>query len=1157
MTFETPEFRGMAGIVVLLFFLSTSLLSAQTPIEYKPGFVQTAGSEFNAASRGTGPVHIVAVMVEFQPDDNRFTTGNGTFHLDYLDSPDIIIDPLPHDRGYFEAHLEFVRNYFETVSGNVLQLSYEVLPEVVRLGNEMKEYAPLGEDNTENFRLARLYHDTWTAVREQMNPDFNGYDPDRTAFVIFHAGAGRDIELTGTTLDKTPQDIPSVYLDLDALSRLLDEPGYQGIDMGNGFRITNSSILPQTQSRPGEDITGTPFVVQLSINGILTGTIGSYLGLPDLFNTLTGASGIGRFGLMDGESFFSLGGVFPPEPSAWEKIHMGWAGPVDIDLNNPDPVMLPAAVLRQPGSIVRHRISSDEYFLVENRHRDPGNDGVQITVRTPAGEYITRTITNADSLESKIINSISRPDRLRDLLPPGVITNVSNFDWALPGGQTERDDGSTRLLNGGMLIWHIDEAVIRSEMGRNRVNANVDRRGVRVVEADGAQDIGRESLTFADYGRGSAFDFWWSGNDFTVITQTGQRIIVYENRFADNTQPDNRSNTGSPTFFEFFDFSGNVPLASFRARPAAADWFGQLELGAAARLNIPSVNRQPYYRDYPLALSLFRNGPADPLHLIIPSENGVLAIDISTVTTAAGSPVSESTSASTPASNALKAPATPTIPITTSDSNSPSTTTPVTASTPTPTTTRGSAATPVSTYTPVPTETSVSAYTPVLAASPVSTITLTSTSISTSTPVIQQFNVPWPSQPLPGRNLVITGSPDAPVQGPTRAFSYSGGIWTESWQNSDITFTAGLISSERGDTVEFDLTRNRLLIDDGSSLPSLPEIRQRGKLLNGFRPVISGTDLILSDGTTVGQLPVTDGRIYTGTINPAISSAGFFLLTGQQLTLYPRDRDPVTFNTPEAISWPVFLDLDDDGSLDLFYVNYGANRLEGRNLNGGSHWYFPLVLPEGRRIAGPPVVADLTGDEQPEFIIPVQDSLSLTLYGYDIEMRPLPGFPLYVGSVTGIGHLPVHPVLTGNRLFAISHTGDLKGWVFPGMGRIWWGGHYGNEDFNKVAGRLESEGQAMLPFGLLNADETYNWPNPADTHTHIRFQTSRNARIEITVITYSGDTFFKKNLDSSGGLPEDIYLDTSSWGNGVYFARVTARSEGTTETRMFKIGVMH
>jgi len=58
----------------------------------------------NNAKINRGNLHIVAIMVEFQPDSNRFTTGNGTFNPDYLDTTSVKIDPLPHNQAYFEAH---------------------------------------------------------------------------------------------------------------------------------------------------------------------------------------------------------------------------------------------------------------------------------------------------------------------------------------------------------------------------------------------------------------------------------------------------------------------------------------------------------------------------------------------------------------------------------------------------------------------------------------------------------------------------------------------------------------------------------------------------------------------------------------------------------------------------------------------------------------------------------------------------------------------------------------------------------------------------------------------------------------------------------------------------------------------------------------------
>ena len=89
--------------------------------------------------------------------------------------------------------------------------------------------------------------------------------------------------------------------------------------MNNGtFHIYNSMIIPRTQSRRGEDIGGNEVVFPLSINGLLCASIGSHLGLPDLFNIADGSPAIGRFGLMDGAGFF-LTMASSPEPSACGK----------------------------------------------------------------------------------------------------------------------------------------------------------------------------------------------------------------------------------------------------------------------------------------------------------------------------------------------------------------------------------------------------------------------------------------------------------------------------------------------------------------------------------------------------------------------------------------------------------------------------------------------------------------------------------------------------------------------------------------------------------------------------------------------------------------------------------------------------------------------
>ncbi|MEX2456235.1 MAG: hypothetical protein WD381_02930, partial [Balneolaceae bacterium] len=371
------------------------------------------------------------------------------------------------------------------------------------------------------------------------------------------------------TLDKTPQDIPSVYLGKDAFSRLFDDPSFSGFPINNGnLLVQNTLLLPRTLSRAGEDVTGETFVLPLSINGMVTAQIASHMGLPDLFNTQTGESGIGRFGLMDGAGIFSYNGLFPPEMSAWEKIYAGWEEPFEVDYQTEQRFELPAATLREDQSIAKVPISNSEYFLVENRHRNVNSSGVTLTIQKSDGSTINQTFSNSDT------SFVFQESGFADLLEPGVVVDVNNYDFALPGGPSGELDASTesensRMLNGGILIWHINEGVIRNQLS-NRLGINDDpnRRGVELKEADGVQDIGRPTSIgyFQNEVNGSPFDFWWSGNDASVITASGN-ITLYENRFGPDTTPNNSSQSGASSFFELDNFSDNLPIASISIKP--------------------------------------------------------------------------------------------------------------------------------------------------------------------------------------------------------------------------------------------------------------------------------------------------------------------------------------------------------------------------------------------------------------------------------------------------------------------------------------------------------------------------------------------------------------------------------------------------------------
>ena len=495
---------------------------------------------------------LVALRVEFQPDTSRFTTGDGTFEGD-LFSPGLSarVDPLPHDASYFEAHLEFLRHYVERVSDGKTSVSTHLIPEVVRVPASMSAYAPSGPEagsEEELGRLARLVSDAWSAADAQSAFSIDALDPDRTAFLLFHAGVGRDVELTGTTLNRTPGDLPSIFFGPSMLDRLLaEEVRFKGL------RIDHAIVLPRTEVREGLNfITDEAFLIELSINGMLAASFFNFLGVPDLFDTREGTSAIGPYGLMDPLGIFAFNGLFPPEPSAWTKYFLGWAEPRELRDAESSRVALRAASSPESTDLARARISDAEYFLVENRHRDPEDDGIVLTIWREGSVYEQRFQNGDEGFNAFNIEAFEG----------GVVVAVDNYDWALPGGLDE--EGGE--LNGGILIWHVDERVIAAGLAENTVNADPSRRGIDLEEADSAQDLGFPSQNpfspQADLG--SPFDFWYEGNPVRVLNQFGQEIALYENRFGPDTHPATRTNDGGESFLVLDDFSGAAAEMDFR-----------------------------------------------------------------------------------------------------------------------------------------------------------------------------------------------------------------------------------------------------------------------------------------------------------------------------------------------------------------------------------------------------------------------------------------------------------------------------------------------------------------------------------------------------------------------------------------------------------------
>jgi hypothetical protein len=558
----------MKNVLFLFIAFSGIVLSRQLPHPLSVG-------RTNDVSASNDTVNILAIMVQFQTDNDIRTSGSGQFDLGAAAVP--IIDAPPHDSAYFADHFIFAKNYFRKASNGKQHVNAVVLGRVITLPKQMREYAPIDG----YLPLARMIEEAWQKA-DSFNPGFPFHTFD--LFMVFHAGVGKDIDLRGALgYDPTPFDLPSLYFSFNGLKNIFG-PSFTGIPMQNSsFAITNTVILPETEVRSipsiGEDI-----VLKLSMNGLLVASIASHLGLPDLFDTKTGRTAIGRFGLMDGQSIFSYSGIAPPEPSAWEKIRMGWTVPIDV--YGTTTLSAPAVGLHETGNdtVYRIPISAKEYFLVENRQRDARQNGQTVTMKWN-GQIITKTF-----MRDEIFFSNTNIDSVY-----GVVLDVDELDWSLPGLINDNND-----YRGGILVWHIDETIIEKNLASNSINADPSNRGIDVEEADGSQDIG-QSYDLLSPGSGSEdgspLDYWFSGNI----------APVYKNEFSEKTKPNSLTNKFARSHVAVKNFSVSSPRMSFDAQIGSAE----IRLAAVIRSLNPKGNND----DAPVAVDLDGNGTEEIVYV--------------------------------------------------------------------------------------------------------------------------------------------------------------------------------------------------------------------------------------------------------------------------------------------------------------------------------------------------------------------------------------------------------------------------------------------------------------------------------------------------------------------------------------------------------------
>ncbi|MFH1278188.1 MAG: hypothetical protein ABIK65_07405 [Candidatus Eisenbacteria bacterium] len=422
---------------------------------------------------------VVALLVQFPPDDDPSTTGNGLFG-DVPDANEVVFGDsypelleIPRDPEYFREQLRYLSQYWSVVSGGRLEIVATV-PETVFTAPEPMAY--YGENEEASRRQSALFRD---AVRLADGAvDFADFD----GVFVYHAGCGEETDVLGDS----PGDIWTAFLTradfVDAFADSGFEEAYRGIptgdtdEGGDTLFLTEGVVFPESETQ--DEIGGS--ILAQWILGVSAHMTGRLLGAPSLFDTDlrdgSSSQGIGNFGIM-GTGLWNSGGILPPHPCPWTKIFFGWTEPLTVTRDTT--IALPPVEKGDSSPrIVKVPITETEYWLIENRAKDENGDG-DFNFDDKNGDNVLYPFE--DSYEG------------------------AEFDWSLPS------EGS--IEGAGILIWHVDESVIAASgdfRERNTVNADASWKGVDLEEADGIQDLDLRATSFDNFG--SPLDSWTSSN---------------------------------------------------------------------------------------------------------------------------------------------------------------------------------------------------------------------------------------------------------------------------------------------------------------------------------------------------------------------------------------------------------------------------------------------------------------------------------------------------------------------------------------------------------------------------------------------------------------------------------------------------------------------
>jgi M6 family metalloprotease-like protein len=384
-------------------------------------------------------------------------------------------DPIPHDDEYFHRIMYHLSCYWADASHGSYVIeddNYTLFPQVFTLSRAMGYY---GDDDLSQERISEMLVELLDMADDQI--DFSEYD----SFIIFHAGAGQEADISGLNTD----NIWTTFVSRKTLQAGLDPENddFPGLIYDDTV-LKEFIIVPETERQP--DIQ--PNDPVFGILGVLCHEFGRQIGLPILYDNQSSngkSAGIGNYGVM-GTGLWNAAGYVPPLPIAWCRIYLGWEECLTINAEQED---LQLTYPMNAGSFIptiyKVEINEDEYFLLENRRQNP--DG-SIFVNSNGDTLATFTFEIVENQQYYPEGHSYAGQPYFDFMNNTYAG--CEWDFYLPGygeGDALDQDGS------GICIWHVDEIVMREKFDLaeeiNVPNGVEEHKAIDLEEADGNQGL--------------------------------------------------------------------------------------------------------------------------------------------------------------------------------------------------------------------------------------------------------------------------------------------------------------------------------------------------------------------------------------------------------------------------------------------------------------------------------------------------------------------------------------------------------------------------------------------------------------------------------------------------------------------------------------------